>query len=214
MNYIFQKYKNLWTKEQGFSLASAILFILLAFVSQRVADIYVGNLQGVLVGDLILDHLPIVDIDGFIIQMALFITFISVVIVALKPRYILFTVKALSIFVIIRSFFISLTHLGISPHQVVFDTQNIGYAIYDYLYNTKGDFFFSAHTGLPFLLALIFWHEKKIHIFFLVISVLSGVSVLLARMHYSIDVFAAPFMTYGIFIIATKLFPKDYKLIG
>jgi hypothetical protein len=35
--------------------------------------------------------------------------------------------------------------------------------------------------------------------------------VLFAHVHYSIDVFASPFMTYGIFTIAKTLFPQDYK---
>jgi membrane-associated phospholipid phosphatase len=34
-----------------------------------------------------------------------------------------------------------------------------------------------------------------------------GASVLLAHVHYSIDVFAAPFIVYGVFVIAAKVFP-------
>ncbi len=37
--------------------------------------------------------------------------------------------------------------------------------------------------------------------------------VLFAHVHYSIDVFAAPFMVYGIFAITAKFFKNDYFLI-
>src|SRR5258708_19171404 len=50
--------------------------------------------------------------------------------------------------------------------------------------------------------------------FFLVLAFLFGISVLLAHVHYSIDVFAAPFITYGVFVITSRLFKRDYALIA
>jgi hypothetical protein len=38
--------------------------------------------------------------------------------------------------------------------------------------------------------------------------------VLLAHVHYSIDVFAAPFIVYGMYVITAKLFPRDYALFA
>jgi len=38
------------------------------------------------------------------------------------------------------------------------------------------------------------------------------VAVLLGHIHYSIDVFSALFITYGIFVIAKKVFARDYLL--
>ena len=37
--------------------------------------------------------------------------------------------------------------------------------------------------------------------------------LLLAHVHYSIDVFAASLIVYGIFTITKKLFPADYALV-
>jgi membrane-associated phospholipid phosphatase len=80
-------------------------------------------------------------------------------------------------------------------------------------FNVGSDFFFSGHTGLPFLIALIFWDNRLIRYISLSASILFGVSVLLGHLHYSIDVFAAFFITYSIFAIARRFFAKDYDVI-
>ncbi len=213
MNSLYHKYQKLGTEEHSTGLLGTFLLVVIAILAQNLADIYVASLHNPYVGDLILDHLPTVDIDSVIIQMSLLLTLICILLVALKPKYIFFTIKTVSLFIIVRSFFISLTHLGISPHQIVFDIHNIGFSIYNFLYNTNGDFFFSAHTGLPVLMTFIFWKEKKTRIFFIIASLAMGTSVLLGHIHYSIDVFAAPFMAYGIYILSTRLFHKDYQLL-
>ena len=82
------------------------------------------------------------------------------------------------------------------------------------LFTFQGNFFYSGHTAFPFLLALIFWDNKYLRYLFLFLTVFFGASVLLAHVHYSIDVFAAPFIVYGMFIITTRLFPHDYALFA
>jgi membrane-associated phospholipid phosphatase len=93
-----------------------------------------------------------------------------------------------------------------SPH-------NNGYGLY-HLVTFQGNFFYSGHTAFPFLLALIFWDNKYLRYLFLILTVFFGVSVLLAHVHYSIDVFAAPFIVYGMYVITAKLFPRDYALFN
>jgi uncharacterized membrane protein YcjF (UPF0283 family) len=63
-------------------------------------------------------------------------------------------------------------------------------------------------------MGLLFWNRTFWRRFFMVMTVVFGAAVLLAHVHYSIDVFAAPFIVYGIFVIAGKLFPRDFALIG
>jgi membrane-associated phospholipid phosphatase len=80
-------------------------------------------------------------------------------------------------------------------------------------FNFTGDLFFSGHTGLPFLLALVFWDHPWWRRVFVIVSIIFGVTVLLGHFHYSIDVFGAFFITYTIFHIATRLFPRDYMYL-
>lgn len=162
-------------------------------------------------GDLFLDNLPVVDLNFIIVQVALLFWILACFLLALKPRYLLFGIKAAALFVIFRAFFINLTHIGIYPREITLDPTDIGYGFYK-LVSFQGNYFFSGHTGFPFLMALIFWNKKSWRRFFLAATVFFGASVLLAHVHYSIDVFAAPFITYGIFKIAAKLFPADYSL--
>ena len=39
-----------------------------------------------------------------------------------------------------------------------------------------------------------------------------GIAVLFAHIHYTMDVLAAPYMTYGIFKMSQYFFPEDYKM--
>lgn len=209
--YVFPEHKNLWSQRNKRSLYLGLLLLGLSLVIQVGAGRYSARSTTHFVGDIFLDNLPTVDLDFIIVQGSLIVILFGGVLLALKPRYLLFALKAVPIFIVVRAFFISLTHIGIYPRQLVFD-ESIGSGLYNAL-NFQGNFFFSGHTGLPFLMALIFWRDKFWRWFFLSISVLFGTSALLAHVHYSIDVFAAPLMTYSIFVVAQRLFPEDYALI-
>jgi hypothetical protein len=208
-------FKDLFGLEHRYSLITALLLLGGAYVAEHFANLYELSYSlrptSTYVGDLLLDNLPVVDLNFIIIEGALFSIVAGIVFVALKPRYILFTLKALALFIVIRALFVSLTHVGIYPGNI---DPGLGFfdGLYSYL-NFQTGFFFSGHTGLPFFMALIFWEKFSARVVFLLLSFIFGVAVLLAHIHYSIDVFAAPFMAYGIFKIACYLFPHDYELI-
>ncbi|MEO8398406.1 MAG: phosphatase PAP2-related protein [Ignavibacteriaceae bacterium] len=69
------------------------------------------------------------------------------------------------------------------------------------------DFFFSGHTATLFLLFLV--SEKKIFkVIFLICTIIVGFSVILQHTHYTVDVLAAPFFSYGAYRIVTVLKSK------
>lgn len=197
------------------SLVSGLVLIGISFWIDHLASVYAFAYSALEttrhVGDIFLDNLPVVNLNFIIIQGALFTIILGTFFVLSRPRYFLFSLKAAALFIAIRAFFISLTHIGIHPEQIVPGSGLLD-SVYLY-YNFQTGFFFSGHTALTFLMALIFWDKFPVRIIFLSLSFIFGVAVLLAHIHYSIDVFAAPFMAYGIFNIARYFFPKDYELI-
>jgi len=208
MKHLIEKHKSHWSQKSF--LSSVLLgFLLLAgsLVVNYIAGVYATERAGNAVTDIFLDNLPVVNVDiifvyGFIL-MLLFI----VILMLYEPQKMPFTTKGLALFIFIRSIFVTLTHLGpIAESAIVSSGRLIRYLTFG------GDYFFSAHVGMPFLMALIFWDNKYIRNIFLGFSFIFGFSVLLGHLHYSIDVFAAFFISYGIFHIAQWLFDRDYKL--
>lgn len=209
--------RDVFRRERLLSLLGAFLLLGISYVAEHFANVYAFDYSqrptSNHVGDFILDNIPAIDLNFIIIEVALAtIVFGTLFVVLAKPRHILFTLKAVALFIIIRAFFISLTHVGIHPDNIA---PGLGFfdGIYSYL-NFQTGLFFSGHTGLTFLMALIFWEHFNTRAVFLALSFVFGVAVLLAHVHYSIDVFAAPFMAYGIFAIARHLFKKDYALMA
>ena len=123
-----------------------------------------------------LDNLPVVNMNAIIIEGALFMIVLSVILLLREPKYILFAMKAVAIFIAIRAFFVAATHLGIYPDQIV-----PGNGFLDRIYvglDLQAGYFFSAHTGLPFLMALIFWDKRFWRYFYFVLSGIFGAAVL------------------------------------
>jgi membrane-associated phospholipid phosphatase len=206
---------DLFEPEHRYSLAGALLLLGFAYVCEHFANLYelAYSLRptSTYVGDLLLDNLPVVNLNFIIIECALVCIVAGVVYVLLNPRYVLFSLKALALLIATRALFVSLTHVGIYPGNI-----DPGYGLFESVYmylNFQTGFFFSGHTALPILMALIFWETYPARVVFLSLSVVFAVAVLLAHIHYSIDVLAAPFMAYGIFKIAQYFFPRDYELL-
>lgn len=209
MKQIIGRHKNFWS-QKPLALSALISVLLLAFslFINYCANVYVAFSASVAVSDIILDHLPVFNVDfifyeGFI----LFLIFIVVLLIR-EPHKMPFVVKSIAVFIFIRAIFISLTHIALPAEHSFLDLGKILQG-----FTSGNDLFFSSHTGLPFLMALMFWEHKKIRLIFIFSSLIFAASVLLGHLHYSIDVFAAFFITYGIFRLAQILFPKDYKLL-
>lgn len=211
MDEIRKEYKELFTRKHIRSLLVSLVILGLAVVFQFYASIYSTRVSSNFVHDLFLDNLPVVNLNAIIVEGALAAIAGSIILLLLKPRYLVFTLKAVAIFIATRAVFVAVTHLGIYPGQV-----NPGTGFFDQIYvglGLEAGFFFSGHTGLSCLMALIFWDERFWRYLYIVLAIVFGISVLLAHVHYSIDVLAAPYMTYSIFKLSQYFFEEDYQLI-
>jgi len=203
---LIDRHKKLW-KDKFFSEAVLFGFLLLIvsllinYVAVRFAFREIGNATT----DILLDNLPLINTDIIFSEGALVFVFFVIFLLFLKPKTIPFTVKSVALFVFIRSAFVIMTHLAPFPDHIVPDLDSLRYI------SLGADLFFSVHTGMPFLMALLFWDDKYLRRFFLFCSVIAAVTVIFGHLHYTIDVFSAFFITYGVYHIARKFFVKDYK---
>lgn len=188
------------------SILVGLTLLTFALIANYYCGLYATKIASNHVSDIILGNIPVFDVDFFFVYGAMFFWFFCIFILFSDPKKISFTVKAVATFIVIRAIFVSLTHIAPFPSQILFAGMN---RFFDLFSGTSGDLFFSGHTGLPFLFALIFWKEKILRYIMLASSVFFGAVVLLEHLHYTIDVFAAFFITYSIYKIAELLFKKD-----
>lgn len=207
---VMAEHRSCWT-DPAFraSVLRGVLFLISSLVINYVAGTYTSLHAGHAVRDIVLDRVPTLPVDFIFIDGAFIFWAFVVAILLSAPRTIPFVLNTLSLFIVIRSFFVVLTHIGPPADEAVLDPNRIMDS-----FTFAGDLFFSGHTGFPFLLCLTFWENRTLRLVFLVSSAIFALAVLLGHLHYSIDVFAAFFITDSIFRIAQRTFPEDYAMLS
>jgi hypothetical protein len=189
------------------SSLAGVLLLVVALVTNHYAGLYAFESASNAVTDIILSNIHAFDVDMiFIYGPVLFWAFVAYTLIR-RPATIPFTLKSVAVFIFVRALFISLTHIGPFPEHIELTNR------FFLFFSTGSDLFFSGHTGLPFLLALVFWKDTWLRITFILTSIFFGVIALLGHLHYSIDVAGAFFITYTIFHISRYFFPSDHKAL-
>lgn len=195
-------------RESALMILASIAFFAGAIFISFEAIAYATSSVSNPVTDIILSNIPVFDVDGLFVYGTILLIVFAVLLVLTRPKRLPFALCALALLWIIRSCFVSLTHIAPFPEET---TSDFGTLI-TRMFFSGGDLFFSGHTATPFMLALVFWRENILRYIFLAWSVFFGVVVLLGHLHYSIDVFAAFFITYSTYHLAIYFFPSPYKL--
>jgi len=184
-----------------------LVFLIVVLIINYFAGSYATEKASNSVTDLVLSNIPVFDVDGVFIYGG-YTLFVCIVLVCIsRPSRIPFTVKSIALFYLIRSIFVTLTHIAPFPTHAYIDP-----GIFLRLFNFDGELFFSGHTGLPFLMALVYWDNKNLRVSFICLSVIFAAVVLMGHLHYSIDVFSAFFITYAIYGLAEQFFKKDQAM--
>lgn len=207
MKETYLKHKTFWKQRQFVATVFASFAMLtIANIINYYAGTYATERASNSVTDLILNNIPVFDVDHLFVYGTFIFWAILIGVWIYHIDRLPFSVKALSLFIVIRSLFIVLTHIGPFADQVVWSSSILS------KWSFGGDLFFSGHTGIPFLFALIFWDIKLLRIFFICSSIFFATIVLLGHLHYSIDVLSAFFITYSIYHLARLLFKKEFVL--
>ena len=220
MRELYTQYTDL-LKDKSYILATIFgsIYLAVSLIVNVLASQYATVRASNYVTDIILSNTPPYDVNVFFVFGAILMVAFIIFLCLEQPKRIPFALKSIGLFVMVRSIFITLTHIGPYPNIIIIDGFTLRYAqelLGVHMVNalfTGNDLFFSGHTGLPFLMAFICWENKWLRYAFFFLSGTFAVIVLLGHLHYSIDVFAAFFITYSIFIISTKIFHKDYSRI-
>ena len=185
----------------------ALILLIVATLFDFAAGDYLTDHAGsyVSVSDLILNNFGPYDLSFifvwlFIIVIAIFFLYPLV----FNPKKLHYSISMFSFLLIVRSVFIMFTHLRVPSDAIAVSFPSIIQFL-----NFQNDLFFSGHVGVSFLGFLVFRNENKILSYFMLASsIILGVVVLLMHVHYSIDVFSAFFITYGVYVIGNKLIKR------
>ena len=211
MKELLNKHKVHWADKE--SLSSSVIGIVFLFVSlifNYFTNNYATSRQSNFVSDIILDNISTWNTQFLVIYGAVFLILFIIALIAEEPKRLPFIVKSIAFFIVIRAIFMTLTHMA-PPLESI--TLGDGRLLSLLGLNGTSDLFFSGHAGFPFLMALTFWDSKKLRMSFIIISAILATSVLLGHLHYSIDVFAAYFITYTIFVLSQRFFKKDFEML-
>jgi hypothetical protein len=163
---------------------------------------------GVVLPDPILNLFSPVNLTWFTFSLIYLSIIIAIAELIITPQRLLSALQCYALMVIFRAIGMYLTPFEApstliplnDPFVQLFGEGNI----------LEKDLFFSGHTGTLFLLFLLM-KKRMLKIFFLIFTILVGLSVILQHVHYSIDVFAAPFFAYTSYRIILLFKEKEIK---
>lgn len=168
---------------------------------------YIESRNGITLNDFILNGLPTYDVSipTFLIIWSMFLLFLYRAIH--HPELLLLFLWGFIFLSISRFITIYLIPLN-PPEQLIALRDPITNIFYGKKHGfiTK-DLFYSGHTSTQFLMCLCLT-KRSDKILTLISTILVGVLVLIQHVHYSIDVIAAPFLTYLVYLLSKQLLKR------
>ncbi len=212
LNLDFQQLKQRWhdyvpTPKRRLFAVLSLFTLFLSFGLNHLLSSYADRVQSNQVTDLFLDLLPVTDVNFIFFWIAFFWVIGLFFYHLWHPEQLSFLLWSYALFISVRAVFITLTHVGPPTNLAIIPKELEVYAF-------EADMFFSGHVGGPFLFAMLtinpIW--KKVAIAY---TALTLVVVLLGHMHYSIDVFAALFISHSLSVSLKKMKPWfENKIFG
>lgn len=196
-------WKNNWqSNDYRRKLISGLIIISLILITLPFFYQAIEQRNGIKFNDYLLQWLPAYDLSLFI-----FVTIWSMALLTFhrfKQDPQIFLTFLWGFILINLSRFVS---IGLVPLNAPDSLVAIHDPISNYFYGPKfitKDLFFSGHTAAMFLMFLCL-KKKSDKILTLIATIVIGIAVLIQHVHYTMDVFMAPIITYFLWIGAKKI---------
>ena len=180
-----------------------ITLLLLAVVLASLANFlnFVEARHGVVLPDPILNLFNPIDLTWLIFALIYISLVVAIVTLIKNPKQLIFAIQLYTLMVTVR--IVAMYLLPLEPPAKIIVLNDPFIEFFGTGQTLTKDLFFSGHTATLFILFLV--SEKKIiKIVFLIITIVVAISVLLQHVHYTIDVFAAVFITYACYKLLLK----------
>ena len=205
MNRRFAWIEGYKLKEVQFKLLVSIIFLAAALYLCSAFLGFVEAREGFSFNDPVLNLFNPVDLTWLIFSAIYLSLFTGIIILVRNPVRLTLAIQAYTVLILVRM--IAMYSLPFDPPSSMIPLKDPFVQLFGTGKLLTRDLFFSGHTATLFLLFLVV-DKKPYKQLFLFLTVLVAVSVILQHVHYFIDVLAAPFFTFGCFIIVKSIREK------
>lgn len=174
---------------------ASVLFALTNFL------IFVEERQGVTLQDPLLNLFEARDVTWLTFIVIYAGVAFALVLLVRNPQALLLALRTYAIMVIFRM--IAMYLLPLDPPSGMIPLVDPFVEYFGTGKTLSKDLFFSGHTATLFILYLTS-ERKAFRLIFLLLTIAVAACVIIQHVHYSIDVFAAPFFAYAAYVTALK----------
>lgn len=177
-------------------LLAVVLFLLAAFLE------YAESRDGTTIRDPILGFFTAIDFTWLIFAVIYASLFTAIISLVPHPPDLLFAVQLYMLMVISR--IAAMYLLPLEPPQGMIVLQDPFIGFFGVESGLTKDLFFSGHTAS----ILIFYftaRNRMLKTFFLVLTIIIAVLVILQKVHYTVDIYAAVFFTTASYFFLKKI---------
>jgi membrane-associated phospholipid phosphatase len=177
-------------------LLTAVLHLFSKFLQ------FIENRNGVILSDPVLNAFNPINLTWFTFGLIYFSVITALILLSREPERLMFLIECYTLLVVFRTIAMYITQLEAPATLIPLDDPLV--QLFGNIEILRNDLFFSGHTATMFLLFLII-ENKILKRVFLLFTMLVGISVILQHVHYTIDVFAAPFFSFASFKIISAV---------
>ena len=188
----WKSFFNIKRNRNEFILTIILLAILMISFSQFLQ--FIEKRNGAVLPDPLLNIFSPIDLTWLTFSLIYLSLILFLFSVAKEPDKLLIAMQAYGLMVIFRT--IAMYLVPLEPPETMLLLNDPFVQLFGKGEILTKDLFFSGHTATLFLLFLL-TEKKTLKFIFLISTFIVGVSVLLQHVHYSIDVFIAPFVAYS-----------------